>query len=129
MSDESRGLLGRDQLLAMKPGSVLVNTARGAIVDEEALVEGLRNGPLAAAGLDGVSEKPLPADHPLRSLPDAVLTPHVGWTVEEVFTESAEIAARQVDDYLERRPDPSELLDPEVVPGDGAHGGVLRAPP
>jgi hypothetical protein len=53
----------------------------------------------------------------------------VGWTVEEVFTESAAIAARQVDDYLARRLDPDELLDPQVVPGEGALGGVLSAPP
>lgn len=129
LSEESSGLLGRDQLLAMKSGSVLVNTARGAIVDEDALVDVLRAGPIAAAGLDVFSEEPLPAEHPLRSLPNAVLTPHVGWTVEEVFTESAAIAARQVDDYLARRLDPSELLDPEIVPAGDALGGVLRAPP
>ncbi len=128
LSDESRGLLSRDRLLAMKPGSVLVNTARGAVVDEDALVDVLRTGPLAAAGLDVFSEEPLPADHPLRSLPNAVLTPHVGWTVEEVFTESAAIAARQVDDYLAGRLDPDELLDPEVVPTEGALGGVRSAP-
>jgi phosphoglycerate dehydrogenase-like enzyme len=129
LSEESRGVLGRDQLLAMKPGSVLVNTARGAVVDEDALVEVLRDGPLAAAGLDVFADEPLPAGHPLRSLPNAVLTPHVGWTVEEVFTESAAIAARQVDDYLARRLEPDELLDPEVVPGEGALGGVLSGPP
>jgi phosphoglycerate dehydrogenase-like enzyme len=129
LSEESTRLLGRDQLLGMKRGAVLVNTARGAIVDEDALVDVLRTGPVAAAGLDVFSEEPLPADHPLRSLPNAVLTPHVGWTVEEVFTESAAIAARQVDDYLVRRLDPDELLDPQVVPGEGALGGVLSAPP
>jgi phosphoglycerate dehydrogenase-like enzyme len=127
LSEESSGVLGRDRLLGMKPGSVLVNTARGAVVDEDALVDVLRDGPLAAAGLDVFSEEPLRADHPLRSLPNAVLTPHVGWTVEEVFKESAEIAARQVDDYLTHGLDPDELLDPEVVPTDGALGGV-RAP-
>ncbi len=131
LSDESSGLLGRDQLFAMKPGSVLVNTARGAVVDEDALVDVLRTGPLAAAGLDVFADEPLLADHPLRSLPNAVLTPHVGWTVEEVFTESAAIAARQVDDYLARRLDPTELLDPQVVTADDALGGVLgaQAPP
>jgi phosphoglycerate dehydrogenase-like enzyme len=129
LSEESTRLLGRDQLRGMKRGAVLVNTARGAIVDEDALVDVLRTGPVAAAGLDVFSEEPLPADHPLRSLPNAVLTPHVGWTVEEVFTESAAIAARQVDDYLVRRLDPDELLDPQVVPGEGALGGVLSAPP
>ena len=127
LSDESRGLLGRHQLVTMKPGSILVNTARGAVVDEDALVDALRDGPLAAAGLDVFSTEPLPTDHPLRSLPNAVLTPHVGWTVEEVFTESAAIAARQVDDYLAGRLDPEELLDPEVVPGQDVLGGIRGA--
>jgi phosphoglycerate dehydrogenase-like enzyme len=129
LTDESRGLLGRDRLLAMKPGSVLVNTARGAILDEDALVEALRDGPLAAAGLDVFSEEPLPADHPLRSLPNAVLTPHVGWTVEEGFAEAAAIAAQQVQDYLARKLDPAELLDPTVVPAEDALGGVDGARP
>jgi phosphoglycerate dehydrogenase-like enzyme len=129
LTDESRGLLGRDRLLAMKPGSVLVNTARGPILDEDALVEALRDGPLAAAGLDVFSEEPLPADHPLRSLPNAVLTPHVGWTVEEGFAEAAAIAVQQVQDYLARKLDPAELLDPTVVPTEHALGGVSGARP
>lgn len=126
LSDESRGLLDRDRLLEMKPGSVLVNTARGAVVDQDALVEVLREGPLSAAGLDVFTDEPLPADHPLRALPNAVLTPHVGWTVEEVFAEFAEIAADQLADYLDGRLDPGELLDADVVPRDGALGAVGR---
>ena len=94
---------------------MLVNTARGAMVDEDALVDVLRTGPLAAAGLDVFSEEPLPAEHPLRSLPNVVLTPHVGWTTEEVLTEYAEIAARQATDYLAGGWTP-DLLDPEVLP-------------
>lgn len=127
LSDASRGLLSRERLCAMKPGSVLVNTARGAIVDQDALVDVLRAGPLAAAGLDVFADEPLPADHPLRWLPNVVLTPHVGWTVEEVFTESAAIAAEQVDAYLARRLDPADLLDSGVVPRDGACGGLREA--
>ncbi|MGH3367259.1 MAG: NAD(P)-dependent oxidoreductase [Nocardioidaceae bacterium] len=127
LTDESRGLLGRDHLVEMKPGAVLVNTARGAIVDESALVDALRSGRLAAAGLDVFAEEPLPADHALRSLPNAVLTPHVGWTVEEVFAESAAIAADQVSDYLAGQLDPAELLDPAVVPLDHSLGGLREA--
>jgi D-3-phosphoglycerate dehydrogenase len=127
LSEESRGLLGHERLCAMKPGSVLVNTSRGAVVDECALVDAVRHGPLAAAGLDVFTEEPLAVDHPLRSLPNVVLTPHVGWTVEEVFAESAAIAAEQVVDYLAGRLDVGELLDPGVVPADEAVGGVLGA--
>lgn len=126
LSEESRGLLDGERLAAMKPGSVLVNTSRGAVVDEDALVGVLRAGPLAAAGLDVFATEPLAADHPLRALPNAVLTPHVGWTTEEVFVEYADIAVDQVADYLAGRLDPAELLDPEVVPVAGALGGVAR---
>jgi phosphoglycerate dehydrogenase-like enzyme len=128
LSDESRGLLGREQLLAMRPGAVLVNTSRGAVVDEEALVEVLRSGRLSAAGLDVFVEEPLPWEHPLRALPNAVLTPHVGWTTEEVFAEYAAIAAQQAADYLSGDLDPDELLDPDVVPAPGALGGLRRVP-
>src|SRR5262245_9308964 len=82
----------------MRPGSVLVNTARGAVIDQDALVDVLRDGPLSAAGLDAFTDEPLPGDHPLRALPNAVLTPHVGWTVEEAFAEFAAIAAEQLVD-------------------------------
>lgn len=128
LSDESRGLLDRDRLRAMKPRSVLVNTARGAIVDENALVETLRDGPLAAAGLDVFTEEPLPAESPLRTLPNAVLTPHLGWTVEEVFAEFATIAAEQIRDYLAGVLHRDELLDPDVEPAPSGVGGVADSP-
>jgi D-3-phosphoglycerate dehydrogenase / 2-oxoglutarate reductase len=98
----------------MKPGSVLVNTARGAIVDQDALAEVLRDGPLRAAGLDVFAHEPLPVDSPLRRLPNVVLTPHVGWTVEEAFHEFAAGAAGQLADYLADKLDPAELA---FVPG------------
>lgn len=128
LSEESTGLLSRARLQAMKPGSVLVNTSRGAIVDEAALVDVLRDGPLAAAGLDVFAVEPLPADSPLRALPNVVLTPHVGWTVEEVFAEFALIASEQLADYLGGRLDRGELLDPSVVvPSEGRAGGLADA--
>lgn len=127
LSDESRTLLDHARLQSMKPRSVLVNTARGAIVDEEALVEALQSGPLAAAGLDVFAEEPLPATSPLRSLPNAVLTPHLGWTVEEVFEEFAAIAAEQVRDYLAGALRREELLDPDVEPAPGGLGRLTKA--
>lgn len=112
LSDESRGLLSERELGRCKPGAVLVNTARGAIVDEPALVAALRDGPLAAAGLDVFAQEPLPGDSPLRTLPNVLLTPHIGWTVEEVFDEFAAIAADQLDAYLHGTLDPADLFDP-----------------
>ena len=127
LSNESRGLLDATRLAQMKPGSILVNTSRGAIVDEDALVSALQSGPLSAAGLDVFAHEPLATDSPLRGLPNVVLTPHIGWTVEEVLTEFADIAADQLEHYLAGQLDRSELLDGRVVSSDMALGGLSEA--
>jgi phosphoglycerate dehydrogenase-like enzyme len=115
LSPESTGLLDRDRLARMRPGAILVNTARGAIVDEQALVDALHGGRLAGAGLDVFATEPLPADHSLRTAPNVVLTPHIGWKVEEVFTEWAEIAAEQLAAWLDGNLPAAEVLDPSAV--------------
>ncbi|OHV06521.1 hydroxyacid dehydrogenase [Mycobacterium talmoniae] len=88
----THSLLDRAALAAMKPGAVLVNTSRGPIVDERALVEALREGRLAAAGLDVFAVEPLPADHPLLGLDNVVLTPHVSWYTADTMARYLEIA-------------------------------------
>jgi phosphoglycerate dehydrogenase-like enzyme len=115
LTPASTGLLDRDRLARMRPGSILVNTARGAIVDEQALLEALHSGRLAGAGLDVFATEPLPADHPLRTAPNVVLTPHIGWKVEEVFAEWAEIAADQLAAWLDGRLPAAEVLDPSAA--------------
>jgi phosphoglycerate dehydrogenase-like enzyme len=124
LSPESTGLLDRDRLARLRPGAILVNTARGAIVDEPALVEALRSGRLAGAGLDVFATEPLPAGHPLRTAPNVVLTPHIGWKVNEVFVEWAEIAAEQLAAWLDGRLPAAEVLDPAAaeVPRDRLGG-------
>jgi phosphoglycerate dehydrogenase-like enzyme len=79
LTDDTHGLLGRAALARMKPSAVLINTSRGPIVDEGALVDALRGGRLAAAGLDVFDVEPVPPDNPLLSLDNVVLTPHVTW--------------------------------------------------
>ena len=79
LTDATAGLLDRAALARMKPEAVLVNTSRGAVVDEDALVDALRTGGLAAAGLDVFAVEPIPAGNPLLSLDNVVLTPHVTW--------------------------------------------------
>ena len=76
LTEQSRGLLGREQLMLMKPGSLLVNTARGPIVDADALVEALENGHLGGAGLDVFHTEPLPAEDPILGCENVVLSPH-----------------------------------------------------
>ena len=85
LSERTRGLIGTRELGLMKPSAYLVNTSRGPIVDETALVHAVRNGTIAGAGLDVFDEEPLPPDHPLRHLPNTVITPHLGYVTEETY--------------------------------------------
>ncbi|ACU96567.1 D-2-hydroxyacid dehydrogenase family protein [Saccharomonospora viridis] len=85
LSARTRGLIGAAELAAMKPTALLVNTSRGPIVDEDALIRALREGSIGGAALDVYDEEPLPADHPLRTLPNVVLTPHIGFVTRDVY--------------------------------------------
>ena len=83
LSERSRGLVGAADLARMKPTAYLVNTARGPIVDEAALLEALQRKKIAGAGIDVFSVEPLPTDHPIRKLDNVVLTPHLGYATED----------------------------------------------
>ncbi|NBD28135.1 D-2-hydroxyacid dehydrogenase family protein [Paenibacillus glycinis] len=85
LGDRSRGLIGARELGLMKPTAYLINTSRAPIVDREALVAALRGGTIAGAGLDVFETEPLPADDPLRSLPNVLATPHVGYVTEAAY--------------------------------------------
>ncbi|WP_284983524.1 D-2-hydroxyacid dehydrogenase family protein [Arthrobacter sp. efr-133-TYG-118] len=85
LSERSRGLVGADELRLLGPEGVLVNTARGPIVDEAALLRGLNEGWLGGAALDVYDVEPLPADHPLLTAPRTVLTPHLGYVSSQSY--------------------------------------------
>lgn len=85
LSDRSRGLVSRADIARMKPSAYLINTARGPIVDEVALLEALQQRRIAGAALDTYSQEPLPVDHPLRQLDNVVLTPHLGYVTRENY--------------------------------------------
>ncbi len=85
LSDRTRGLIGARELSLMKRTAYLINTSRGPIVDESALVAAVRKGTIAGAGLDVYDDEPLAIDHPLRDLPNTVITPHLGYVTEEGY--------------------------------------------
>lgn len=83
LTETTAGLIGAAQLARMKKGAIVVNAARGGVIDEGALADAVRSGHIAGAGLDVFAEEPAPADHPLRSVPHVVLTPHLGAATQE----------------------------------------------
>ena len=104
LSDRTRGLIGRDEFARMKPTAILVNTSRGPIVDEAALLEALNNGTIAAAGLDVFDTEPLPADHALRRAPRTVLTPHLGYVTGKTYEVFYRQAVEDVAAFLSGAP-------------------------
>jgi phosphoglycerate dehydrogenase-like enzyme len=104
LSPRTHGLVGHDELAAMKPTAFLVNTARGPIVDEQALLATLGGRGVAGAGLDVYDEEPLPADHPLRRLDNVVLTPHLGYVTVENYREAYGQAVENIRSFLAGTP-------------------------
>jgi D-3-phosphoglycerate dehydrogenase len=116
LNKHTRDLLGATQFAAMPRGAILVNTARGEVVDEPALIAALQSGQLHAAGLDTMTQEPLPANSPLAALPNVVLTPHVGGSTPAALAGMASGAARNVLGWLQGRPvDPSACVNPQVL--------------
>jgi D-3-phosphoglycerate dehydrogenase len=131
LNPSTRGLVGAEKLRLMKKGAILVNTARGAIVDEAALAQALKAGAIAGAALDCFAVEPLPQDSPLRALPNVILTPHmIGHTHEAHH--SLEVATREnLDRILSGQP-PRYAVNPAVLPawtgkwGDRARGARTK---
>lgn len=104
LSDRTRGLIAARELSLMKPTAYLVNTSRGPIVDDAALLIALREGLIAGAALDVYDEEPLAADHPLRSAPNTVLTPHIGYVSERTYEIFFTQAVEDIEAYLGGEP-------------------------
>jgi phosphoglycerate dehydrogenase-like enzyme len=108
LSERTRGLIGARELGLMKRSAYLVNTSRGPIVDEAALIRALGDGTIAGAGLDVFDEEPLPLDHPFRRLPNIVITPHLGYVTEETYRIFYGQAVEDIKAFL--RDEPVRLL-------------------
>ncbi|MEU6644111.1 hydroxyacid dehydrogenase [Saccharomonospora sp. NPDC046836] len=100
LTERTRHLIGLAELLSMPKGGVVINTSRGGTVDEDALLSALRQGHLAGAGLDVTVLEPLPADHPLRTEPSVIITPHVGAQTAEAMRRMATDAAGKIIEHL-----------------------------
>ncbi|GLV46982.1 D-glycerate dehydrogenase [Thermus sp. LT1-2-5] len=109
LTPETHRLMNRERLFAMKPGAILLNTARGALVDTEALVEALK-GHLFGAGLDVTDPEPLPPGHPLYALKNAVITPHIGSAGRRTRERMAEVAVENLLAVLEGREPPNPVV-------------------
>ncbi len=102
-SDQTRGLISRQALEKVKPSCILVNTARASIVDTQAMIDALRKGKLAAAGLDVFEQEPLPANDPILSLPNVVLSPHNSGMTPEAIERGNEMVVENVIAFLQGR--------------------------
>lgn len=109
LSERSRGLVGADEFKLMKPNAYLINTSRGPIIDETALIDALRARRIAGAGIDVFDVEPLPVDHPLRGLDNAVLTGHTGYVITELYEMVYRQAVENIQAWLDGNP--SRLLN------------------
>lgn len=111
LSDRTRGIIGRAELAAMRPGSILINTARALLVDQAALLEVLQAGRIRA-GLDVYDPEPLPPGHPLRGLPNVLLTPHLGYVVQDMYECFYRESFANIAAYLDGAP--TNVVNPEA---------------
>jgi D-3-phosphoglycerate dehydrogenase len=121
LTPETRGMIGAAQLGRMKPTAWLINTSRGPIVDEVALVDALRSGRIAGAALDVFAAEPPAADHPLLSLPNTIVTPHVAFASEAAVRDLQRRAAERVAEAL-RGELPRNVVNPAVVSSPAFRG-------
>ena len=114
LTDQTGGLIGADELASMKPGSYLVNTSRGAVLDEAALIDALRSGHLAGAALDVFEEEPVADDNPLLAMDNTIVSPHIGSDTTVATHGAVQMCVTNITAYLQGTPPPN-LLNPEVL--------------
>jgi D-3-phosphoglycerate dehydrogenase len=115
VTPETTGMIGAEQFALMREGSIYLNTARAQLHDTDALVDALTSGPLAAAGLDHFVGEMLPANHPLATLTNVVLTPHIGGATYDTEANHTSIIATDLE-LLLKGERPLHIANPEVLP-------------
>ena len=114
VNEETKGMLGKKELSMMKESAFFINTARSALTDEAALTELLREKKIAGAGLDVFDKEPLPVDHPLMELDNAVLLPHIGGATKQVTIHQTQIVVPAIEALIKGER-PSNIVNPEVL--------------
>ena len=105
LNDSTRGLVGKEQIALMKPSAILINTARGPVVDAQALADALNSGAIAGAGIDVFdTEPPISADNPLLNVPNTVLAPHIGFATHEALELRADMVFENINAWLDGAP-------------------------
>jgi D-3-phosphoglycerate dehydrogenase len=115
LSDNTRGLIGRAEIASMKPGAILVNTARAGLIDGQALLEALQNHRIAGAALDVFEEEPLPPSHPFLRLDNVTLTTHLAGTTAEALDNTPYLLCQNIGNFLADHKH-ENVLNPEVIP-------------
>jgi phosphoglycerate dehydrogenase-like enzyme len=113
-TEETRGLMGKEEFAAMKEGAVLINISRGSIVDEEAMIEALQSGHLGGAAIDVANKEPLPPESPLWDIPNVIISPHSASTADNENQKLTEIFCDNLRRYLDKKP-LHNLLDKELL--------------
>jgi D-3-phosphoglycerate dehydrogenase len=113
LTEENRGMIGKQEFSFMKPEACIINTARGAIIDEPALLDALRQKRIAGAALDAISQEPVISNHPLLQFDNVIITPHIAWYSEESLGEARLKAAEDVVKVL-KGDLPKYTVNPEV---------------
>jgi phosphoglycerate dehydrogenase-like enzyme len=113
-NEQTRGIIGAKELALMKHGAYLVNTGRGPLIAEQAMIQALESGRLGGVGLDVYDIEPLPMDHPLRRFDNAILMSHRGYATLEILSERYEQAIENILGFIDGRQ--LNLLNPEVRP-------------
>jgi D-3-phosphoglycerate dehydrogenase len=115
LTKETKQLIGEKELDLMKDSAILVNTSRGSVIDQEALIASLRNGKIAAAGLDVLAKEPPSSNDPVLGLENVIVTPHIGWYSEQSSSRLQENAALEAERILAGKP-PKHPVNPQVLP-------------